>query len=257
MTMTPPDRAQFMWNNCYGDVVATRYNVTIRDYWDKIASPALAAAEEEVERWKKNDDESAVFVVSIVEDDLAITASAFCLSLQSIWERQLRTYLVACARTTDQHTASITSINHAHWHLLQEIFERVRGVPMTLFTSYQNLDLLSKLGNVCRHGDGRTADALWRSHPMLWPYYCTSSTTEVPIPLSAPSADMIQITRQLLVEFVAAIEGFWVMINYLYHESLQSKVPRLEKQLETERKTLSRDIAFFNSQLALRGEVKI
>ena len=253
MTTQPADRALFTWRNCYGDVIATRFDTTIRKYWDKIASPALKAAENEVAHWENSEEDSAVFVLSIVEDDLAITASAFCLSLQSIWERQLRAYLIECDRAANRHASNTTEIRHAYWGSLQNIFHRVRGVPMTLFTSYHDLDLLSRLANVCRHGDGKTADALWKSHPALWPDHCTAPVLGFPAPVSAPPASMIRVTRALLEQFVDAIECFWVMLDYLYLESLQNKVPHVERQLETNRQTLAAEIAFFNKGLATLG----
>ena len=57
-----------------------------------------------------------------------------------------------------------------HWGKLQEYFQQLRGVPLQAFLWCPELDLLSRLGNVCRHGNARAANDLWRTPPEFWPY---------------------------------------------------------------------------------------
>ena len=67
-------RAQFKWRNCFGDVVAAKFDLVIMDYWNKVAMPALSSAEAEVEHWANSDEGGACFVYSDRLDQRAITA---------------------------------------------------------------------------------------------------------------------------------------------------------------------------------------
>jgi hypothetical protein len=113
--------------------------------------PALSAAKHEVETWlaATASDISAVFVHSDMEIQYQVTAMGLCLSLQAMWERQLRRYLGAYVVTDPIRSKEI---HMDHWIKLQTHFEDLRGVPLSAFLWYPDLDLLSRLGNVCRHG---------------------------------------------------------------------------------------------------------
>jgi hypothetical protein len=90
-------------------------------------------------------------------------------------------YLLSCAGWTD---AKLThQLQHAPWDALQGLFEELRGVPLPAFLSYPDLDLLAQLGNACRHGAGRAASALWRSHPDLWPHSAWPADSAVAPPV--------------------------------------------------------------------------
>jgi hypothetical protein len=96
-------------------------DAVVTAYWDKVALPALHHAETEVAFWANNNEGGAVFAHAEVVDQQLVTASAMCLSLQSIWERQLRAYLLSCAGWTD---AKLThQLQHAPWDALQGLFE--------------------------------------------------------------------------------------------------------------------------------------
>lgn len=236
----------FKWRNCYDDVICTRFDAVIMAYWDKVALPALHQAETEVVFWANNDEGGAVFAHAKVVDQQLVTASAICLSLQSIWERQLRAYLLSCTGRTD---AKLThQLQHAHWDVLQDLFHQLRGVPLGAFLSYRKLNLLAQLGNACRHGAGRAANALWRSHPELWPYSAWPADSAV-----APPIDHMHISKDLLADFVNAIAGFWQMINYLYNESIETKHGSLELRLREQRRQHAASISHLNSVVGSAG----
>lgn len=231
----------FKWRNCYGDVICNRFDAVAMTYWEKVALPALNHAEMEVDFWASKEDEGgAVFAHAEVVNQQLVTASAMCLSLQSIWERQLRAYLLSCAGWTD---AKLTNqLQHAPWDALQNLFEQLRGVPLRAFLSYPDLDLLAQLGNTCRHGAGRAANALWRSHPELWPSSATPADSSV-----APPVERMQISKELLARFVGAIAAFWQVIGYLYNESIETKHSSLELTLREQRPRHTAAIAHFNT----------
>ncbi|MRW83747.1 hypothetical protein GJ698_06520 [Pseudoduganella sp. FT26W] len=259
-------RVQFQWRNCFGDVTATRFGLVIKEYWSKVARPALISAEAEVEHWASSDEGGACFVHSDRLDQRAITAAAMCLSIQSIWERQLRQYLVTCVCRDDRQAEMQGQIHHAHWKNkkaekkrpdLQELFRDLRGVPMSAFLSFPQIDLLAELGNACRHGDGKAVTGLWQRHPELWPAYCRESLlaldgTRTERTVAPPFADM-NIEPAMLEGFVDSIADFWEMVQYLYHESLTSKHWTLEKRLLEDRRKLARAISHFNNVAYIRS----
>jgi hypothetical protein len=189
-----------------------------------------------------NNEGGAVFAHAEVVDQQLVTASAMCLSLQSIWECQLRAYLLSCAGWTD---AKLThQLQHAPWDALQGLFEELGGVPLPAFLSYPDLDLLAQLGNACRHGAGRAASALWRSHPDLWPHSAWPADSAV-----APPIEHMQISKDLLARFVSAIAGFWQVIGYLYNESINTKHSSLEFTLREQRVRHAAAVAHLNRVL--------
>jgi hypothetical protein len=231
---------QFKWRFGYGDVVAHRYDTVVKHYWDKVAVPALDLAETEVAYWATNEEGGSPFIHADMVNQLSVTASAMCLSVQSIWERQLRAYLLACIHWADEGLR--TRIHKAHWDALQGLFLELRGVPVQALLSYPDLDLLAQLGNVCRHGAGRAANALWRKHPELWP--------EIAWPIDsivAPPIEQLHLSRNLLARLVDAIASFWQMIVYLYNESLTIKPESLVRTLKVERVRLGAAIVHFNT----------
>jgi hypothetical protein len=236
----------FKWRNCHGDVICNRFDAVITAYWDKVALPALHHAEAEVAFWANNNEGGAVFAYAEVVDQQLVTASAMCLSLQSIWERQLRAYLLSCAGWTD---AKLTNqLQHAPWDALQDLFEQLRGVPLRAFLSYPDLDLLARLGNACRHGAGRAANALWRSHPKRWPHSAWPADSAV-----APPVEHMQLSKALLARFVSAIAGFWQVLGYLYNESIDMKHSSLEVTLREQRLRHAAAVAHLNRVVGSAG----
>lgn len=248
-----PERAQFQWRHCYGDIVMHRFDQIVLAYWDKVAKPALISAGNEVEYWAKSDIDGAPFIHSDMLDQSNVTATAMCLSLQSIWERQLRSYLINCARSISPGATKEKEIQDAYWDKLQRLFSELRGVPMTAFLSFPDLDLLALLGNVCRHGDGKSATKLWKHHPELWPErFSTPLPPHLAPPGSGanpkvtPSATAINISTEMLHKFTISIADFWVMVKYLYHESIKPMSQDFESQLVKDRQKLAIAIAHFN-----------
>lgn len=141
------------------------------------------------------------------------------------------------------------AIQMQHWEKLQAHFEVLRGVPLQAFLWFPELDLLSRLGNVCRHGDGRAADDLWRTHPEFWPYEdpMTRSAT-------APPVERLHINSNLLDQLAVALARFWSFIEYLYVENLNSKHISLEQKLPGLRRHHASAIAHFNRTLAIPAQ---
>lgn len=90
--MTP-----FRWKNCYADVLTARHDLTIQSFLVDVILPAIRALEDPITELGKSEDPFDRLVQSDMRDTLAETKKVFALSVQSIWERQLREYLRGCA----------------------------------------------------------------------------------------------------------------------------------------------------------------
>lgn len=163
------------------------------------------------------------------------TVKAFALSIQSIWERQLRAYLLRCARDLRPEEDLEKKISAANWKQITKLFFSLREIKIQAFPSYMALEALHHLGNVCRHGGGTSAIELSKSRPDLWRQHTATLFNQ---PLSKNSRHLVEtmeITNDHLSEFVDAIASFWLDIGYIYNESIEKKHPSLEARLVKER----------------------
>lgn len=240
MSEQPTERAAFAWRNGPGEIASTKFEDQVLRYWRNVALPALASADIEVEQAlaATETDVSAVFVHTDRVDQHQVTALTMGIALQSLWERQLRRYLGACVASDE---AMQKRVQKVPWTDLQKLFYVLRGVPLKAFASFPDLDLLSQIGNVCRHGDGITADRLWKTHPELWPYSENQGQ-----PGAAPPVEHIHLGTDLLSRLADAVATFWAFISYLYTENLRVKHPSVERRLPELRRRHVHSIAHFN-----------
>ena len=164
----------------------------------------------------------------------------FALAVQSMWERQLRNYLIVCA--DEQTSVGVTSkvLRGAKWPELQSHFLRLRGVTLNTFPSYGDLDLLQVLGNACRHGDGGSAKALFRRCPDirdegLRPSKSLWRTEEQRQP-SNPEFERVTIPALLLEQLVLSVIWFWEDQELVFVNSepgdLHARIGSAQKCLE-------------------------
>ncbi|CAN7749325.1 hypothetical protein [Duganella sp. LjRoot269] len=240
MSEQPTDRAAFAWRNGPGEIASTKFEDQVLRYWRNVALPALASADIEVEQAlaATETDVSAVFVHTDRVDQHQVTALAMGIALQSLWERQLRRYLGACVASDE---AMQKRVQKVPWTDLQKLFHLLRGVPLQAFANFPELDLLSQIGNVCRHGDGTTADRLWKSHPELWPY-----SENLGQHGAAPPVEHIHLSTEMLTRLADAVATFWEFISYLYTENLRVKHPSVERRLPELRRRHVWAIEHFN-----------
>lgn len=233
----------FTWTNCLADVYTYRYGPIAKDFLTLVVNPSLDALDAQVKHWEESDDAVSHFMLSDLSELIYKTRMAFCLSIQSLWEQQIRTYLTGCQQQLSINPFPASNRRGAHsvqtvfWgDELNTVFERLRGITLPSFASYESLDLLMLVGNVCRHGDGPSCRRLWNEHPELWPEYRLDERFDNPsLTLHPPLADTMRISRELLTSFVEAIDLFWDDIEYIYNESIQRKAPSLEAKLVVER----------------------
>lgn len=226
------------------DVYAYRYGPIAKDFLNLVVNPSLDALDAQIKYWEDSEDSVSYFMLADLSELLYKTRMAFCLSIQSLWEQQIRTYLADCQQQLGINPFPVSnrkganSIQTVYWgDELNTVFERLRDIALPSFASFESLDLLMLVGNVCRHGDGGSSVRLWRSRPDLWPAYHKADEIlpESAPPPQAPSVQFLQIPREMLDDFVDKICLFWEDTNYIYEESIERKHPSLEARLVVRR----------------------
>lgn len=228
--MTP-----FRWQNCYADVAAAKHDLTIQSFLDDVILPAIRRVEARIAELGCSDEPAACFEQSDMEDVLAETKLAFCLAIQSVWERQLRAYLHGCAEALRPGEGIGSKVEKATWPGLCALFRELRGIRLEAFPSFGELDTLHHLGNACRHGDGASAAELTKRCPDWWPVYTPLPPEFGPSPPPRQTVAAMSVPVERIETFVSAIVGFWEDAAYIYHESIVDKHESLERRLARER----------------------
>lgn len=204
--------------------------MVVQDFLQDVVQPAFAALQNRVDRLQAETetDHSVAFLISDLEDLRIETAQAFCLAVQSIWERQLRRYVEECADILEEEQRSdhVARARHRSWKVVEEAFYSVRGIRLDQLPSHYELSLLLTLGNACRHGPGPAMDTLRQSHPELWPWNSPGDCEGGIGPV---------VSSDLLHTLCKAIQDFWEELEYIYQESISVKHPSLERELQQER----------------------
>lgn len=222
------------WKPNRGHVDGSRYAFDIRSYHESVIEPAMASLHrllDESRAMDAEDDYGALgFVISDQEDLLKSTTEAFCLALQSHFERRLRTYLEG--QLPSVHSGG--SLANQNWEGLQKAFKQHRGVALSEFNSFAWLELLNIVGNVCRHGDGNASAKLHAQHPLLWPTYpdLPSLFDDMePGPEGPPEFAIATIPEPWLRRFTDAIAAFWEDVEYLNIRNIQRKTSGAFKRM--------------------------
>jgi hypothetical protein len=222
----------FRWKNCdHVDVHASYFNAkVVTAYLEEVVRPSLAALDRQIESLKGEQRAFAVIAADEVQMLLRATIEAYCLAVQSLFERQLREYLSGCARILQPEL--VPEIHKATWDKLNKHFQVLRGLALADFQQFDSLDYLQLLGNVCRHGEGRSLTKLHEKHPELWPGlgHQIPGPDGKPMPF-VPSAYNLVLVRGQLETFVESIVGFWEVVDYIYNESIDNKSEALVRRL--------------------------
>lgn len=157
------------WTNLGADIYLGLHANAVRLYMNSVVGPALDAIDARHAELERDDDPVAAFMKADVEQLRKSAFEAFALAIQSLWERQLREFLMGCARELKCSDALVKSLATDDWTKLVKHFGDLRGVPLEVFDSFEELDLLQLLGNACRHGEGKSATMLHARWPELWP----------------------------------------------------------------------------------------
>lgn len=229
--MTPPHE----WKHSVADVYASKYGAVAQDFLALVVQPSLAALELRWEAVITGDNKIRAAFESLDHAELINkTSSAFCLSIHSLWERYLRRYLLTCPNALLVEGVTRRGLEKALWgnkpDQLGGLFLKIRGRELESFDSYPTLNKLQLLANTCRHGEGRSADDLFKAYPEMWPTWAQHPVADL-TGTPYPPVDFIKITRDMLSEFVNAIDLFWMDMERLSLESFGIGDAGVERRL--------------------------
>ncbi|NSX19651.1 hypothetical protein HTV13_07380 [Pseudomonas putida] len=216
------------------EVYASHYGSVVQDYLSLVVEPSLQALQRRRDELADDPDPTVVAFQKL--DHLGLeqkTTMAFCLGIQSLWEQQIRTYIVNCIRdcfVPDVEPSEVRKevekmaekARKATWGKeLNKLFKLGRGLEMEQLHSYVKLDLLMRLGNVCRHGEGPEATRLYEDYPDLSPSSIMAGVfyiDDMHFQMDRRVTDM-QLSFELLQSLVHAVVLFW---RDLEHRGLKS-----------------------------------
>ncbi|RVA56335.1 hypothetical protein EN933_06435 [Mesorhizobium sp. M7A.F.Ca.US.001.01.1.1] len=212
------------WTNCRADIGTYAHVRTIEMFLESVAIPSVRAIDDRVDQLRASEEVVAMFDLSDMEDLRAVTLSALCLSLQSMWEQQLRGYLCACAEELAKERPGLVSkLRGRDWEYLKRQFLELRKLPFSHFKAHRDLDLLQLLGNFCRHGEGR-ASAVIRAD---FPEFCMQIPASPPMPfedsIGSPARLDIVVEVKDLERFAKAVVSFWTEAEWIYNNSISRK----------------------------------
>ncbi len=221
------------WKNAHADVYSTFYPRTIAEFLESVVRPSIVKLEQDAVTLKASSDPIDAFLHRDRQDLIAESLKAFCLSLNSIWERQLRSLMAGVAREHYDDPALIKKCQHLPWNKLDALFEELRGFKLSEFKAFDELDTLQLLANVCRHGDGSSMQRLSVKCPELW----VQPISPMPVMTNGTKmerfrADNLEISLELLERLSSAIQSFWNQSHYIYLESLSQKHENVIKELD-------------------------
>lgn len=236
LTLKDGDPVFARWTGApWADVYAHSYGNVALDFASRVVGPALTSLDERLDRLRNSKNDLDAFDISNAETLLSATTTAFVLSFQSIWERQLRTYLLGSAKELGVAPELAARAEARKWPIVIDLFRTLRKHPIEQFEAYQELAFLHGLANVCRHGDGPSVHLLAISHRELWPDV-PAGLSDLPGYVAQPlRAANMRIPPGKLFDFSSAIEAFWDEVRYLYDEGISPKHGALAQSLVLER----------------------
>jgi hypothetical protein len=218
------------WTNLSADIYLGLHANAVQLYMDSVVEPSLDAIDARHAELAASEEVAAAFMLSDMQELRRSAIEAFALAIQSLWERQLREFLKGCARELKRSDGFVKSLATDEWTRLVKHFGDLRGVPLQSFDSFEDLELLQWLGNACRHGDGKSAAALYARWPELWPPAPPSPpsppggwTLPPGVQPGPPTFASISVPRALIARLANAVIWFWEDHNYLYTNSLTRK----------------------------------
>jgi hypothetical protein len=239
------DIETFTWDNLQADIYFGLHANTMWLYLEGVVTPALDAIDARYDELSLSDEPIVVFQFGDVKALRKATIETFALSVQSLWERQLREFLKNCARELKHSADYVERLESASWAKLLKQFKELRGLPLEDFDSFPDFELLQLLGNACRHGDGKSAKMLYERWPELWPNWPPAPPAGWSGPLLAnvpnhPLFSGVSLHRSVLVRLIHAVIWFWDDHNYIYTNSIEPKSSSIEGALAKMREKRAR-----------------
>lgn len=211
---------------------------------DNVIRPSLRALDAERIRLSDSDDPTAVFLLSDLDELFQISVEGYLLTVQSMWEKGLRSLLIAREHQLCEGKAA-SEIQRAVWRGpkrsdLHAHFERLMGFSIAACDVYADLHLLQCIASAARHGDGPSAKRLQELCPGLWWSWSDAPQTLVAEPshFRSPTAtqehtpiSLIKEPEALLEQMTQAVTWFWEDMEYLRCMSFRRRHISVESRL--------------------------
>jgi len=214
---------------------------------DSVVRPSLLALDAKIDDLRSTDEPGDDFLAEDLAELFQATVEGYLLTVQSMWERGLRSLLIGREKRLHQG-ARITDIERANWGSstggqrdLHGHFERLMGLPLQSFGEiYQDLDLLQSFGNAIRHGDGDAARRVHGRCPSLWWNWVgpgevlCAGPFHITVPLDAakhPAFDDISLPEQVLEQMIQSVIWFWEDLENLRCNAFANKAPSVQARL--------------------------
>jgi hypothetical protein len=130
-------------------------------------------------------------------------AKAYALTVAAVFERQLRTW----ARSIVASSAVPPLGENARYEALLDLCATYAGLDLQRLGVAADLTELLLVGNVVRHGEGRSCNKLRRLAPTLWNYE-PSEYVDI-VTDSPPVSELMRIREADLARYARAAGRFW------------------------------------------------
>lgn len=213
-------------------------------FMDSVIIPSLQTIDREIDENLRDEDPSSVFFESNLSELYQATVESYLLSVQSMWERGLRRLLVSREKRLNGGK-EVEAVQKALWakgaKSIQCHFQRLMGISIMSFDSYDDLDFLQHLGNAIRHGDGPSANKVYELAPTLWfnsahpaieikeGYYGISIPDK---PLEYPSFESVTLQRVVVQQMIRSVSDFWEDLEYVRCNSFRNKSESVIQRLQ-------------------------
>lgn len=209
------------------------------EYFRHHVDESLCALDKKVNELETADEPGAVFLAYHINDLRKRVIEGHMLTLQSMWERGLREMLVSCENKLN-NGLQCEYIEKAQWKgksrkngaYIQDHFQRLIGISLDSFSSYDDLHFLQTIGNAIRHGDGVAAKDIYDLSPSLWPFANGSSNT--------PRFNQIDIPLSALKQMIQSVIWFWIDIDNIRCNSFDNKADSIIQKLSGWRGDIAR-----------------
>lgn len=225
---------------------------------DSVIRPSLKALDVEIDVLRKSDEPAADFYAEDLADLFQTTVEGYLLTVQSMWERGLRSMLMLREKSLSKG-ADLAALERASWvgksPNLHDHFDRLMGIPLQSFDSYADLDLLQSFGNAIRHGDGNAARRVHQLCPSLWWNWMAPGETleagpfRITMPTDGPnhpSFSSITLPEAVLEQMIQSVLWFWEDIENMRRNAFKRK-----------HYTVVQTLAAWNEQRSLRKGSRI
>lgn len=250
------DIDSLVWKNLDADIYLAMHGASVRLFLDEVIIPSVAALNERIKEVESSDDEvTATFLTLDLIELRSSSLKAFALSIQALWERQFRGFLKGCAQELGKEDGYIEQLMRGEWNTLVRQFKELRGIPLSSFYSFNDLCLLQRLGNACRHGDGTSARKLYQTNPEFWLRravgpFGEGSRGQPEVANAAPPFSSALVPLAVVRRLALAVIWFWEDHNYIYINSIERK----HRSIETTLTRMRADRARRDSVVALLAD---